>query len=315
MAVDGGGPCGEVFAQFNARVDLLGQTLDRSAEENRVSIERMRSDTLQLVGEMDKVYARKFTKVDEDMATLLARIEALEAKGAAADAEQAVGWPRLSREMGSSTASTAPPTEAGDLAASSFFRSPDPAVLRLRAERLVPQKSAITVVEGLLHTAALEKKLLQWDKTEAASKVFTARMEGDALTATRRLQKLLLAQKNPDGTWGQLAVADPEGRSAKAWLDLDKSRAQVKLEMLTKRALTGLKEKYPAEADGLRARKSEGSISLEWTPLLRIRVLNEEQYACRWNQAALEKKHWPQAEVEAHVRAHIAKATPDVRWG
>ena len=110
-------------------------------------------------------------------------------------------------------------------------------------------------------------------------------------------------------------VKDPEGRDTRVWLDIDKNRGQIRLEIITKHALAALKD-FKAEAAGaLRCRRNEGSVSVEWTPLLRIIVNDEEKFTLKWNEAALEKRGWIKQELEDATRLAIAAATPAVRWG
>ncbi len=85
--------------------------------------------------------------------------------------------------------------------------------------------------------------------------------------------------------------------------------------IFSKKAMGALNDLKNESTHDIRCLKSEGSISVGLSPLLRIKVVDEDVFSLSWNEAELEKRTWNNKEVGDAVQEAIAVASPTVRWG
>eukprot|EP00972_Heterocapsa_arctica_P006715 982215-Heterocapsa_arctica.AAC.1 len=103
---------------------------------------------------------------------------------------------------------------------------------------------------------------------------FTLRFRGLEELAAQRVRKFMASQRTDEG-WRQMEADVPGGGRAKVFLDFDKNRKQVRGEILTKKMHKILKERMP-NAD-LRVKRKEGTITLGWSPVVRITILSPDE--------------------------------------
>ena len=101
--------------------------------------------------------------------------------------------------------------------------------------------------------------------------------------------------------------------SHKAFFDLDKSRKQIRTEILAKKAATVLRTLFPTER--IHVRRQEGKLVLDQVPPLHIVVTSQDEYELKWNLALLASRKWDKAQLQAAVETAVRSTDMDIEWG
>ena len=118
-----------------------------------------------------------------------------------------------------------------------------------------------------------------------------------------------------DNGWRTITVPDAENTAVehKAYFDTDKSRKQIRTEIMAKKAANVLRKMYPNER--IHVRRQEGKLVLDQVPLLHVVVSSQEEYELKWNLALLASRRWDKSQLQAAVESSVRSADMDVEWG
>ncbi len=118
-----------------------------------------------------------------------------------------------------------------------------------------------------------------------------------------------------DTGWRTITVPDAEDASVshKAFFDTDKSRKQIRTEILAKKAANVLRKMFPDER--IHVRRQEGKLVLDQVPLLHVVVVPQDEYELKWNLGLLAKRKWDKAQLQSAVECSVRSADMEVEWG
>ena len=132
--------------------------------------------------------------------------------------------------------------------------------------------------------------------------------------AGQRAAKFMALQRDETG-WRTTTVPDAENASVshKAFFDNDKSRKQIRTEILSKKAANVLRKMYPDER--IHVRRQEGKLVLDQVPLLHVVVSSQDEFELKWNIGLLAKRKWDKAQLQQAVESSVRSADTEVEWG
>jgi hypothetical protein len=250
--------------------------------------------------EMHDGFARQEARID-DMETRLASLE-----GAA---------PRVKQEIkalftGLAVAEAAAPCV---WVPPDFDRAPIPGLLQVRLASSVSLEAMQKVVNGLLGECSVKEEFVQV-RGKTVDKVFKVQFAGAEGLAAKRANQFMGLQRDDSG-WRTITVPDAENPavSHKAFFDLDKSRKQIRTEILAKKAASVLRTLFPTER--IHVRRQEGKLVLDQVPLLHVVVTSADEYELKWNLALLASRKWDKAQLQAAVETTARSADMDIEWG
>ena len=194
-----------------------------------------------------------------------------------------------------------------------FDRAPVPGLVQIRSSGTVAFSDLEQLVVQMLGELRLERSAVEL-RGKSLDKFFRLQFVGQESLAAARAAKFLGLQRTADG-WRERFVADPEGQGQEHRIvfDFDKSRKQVRTEMLTKRAAAALRREYPRASFQLR--RQEGKISYSQVPLLQIRVPDADTFELKWNLALLHANGWQRDELNSIVEPALQSMQVEVSWG
>lgn len=127
-----------------------------------------------------------------------------------------------------------------------------------------------------------------------------------------RVRKFVSLLEDSAGRWRRFEVESATGERAPTYADVDKNRATVRGETLSRRLARFLADR---ELGGtFRARKQDFSVSRDWIPFAKIVDLTPDSFAIRWNLDAVGATT---LDRDACARDFIASVDPQtqVSWG
>ena len=194
-----------------------------------------------------------------------------------------------------------------------FDRPPIPGLLQVRLAQSVSLEAMEQVVHGLLSECRLQGDAVQV-RGKAVDKVFKIQFMGKEGLAGQRAAKFMALQREETG-WRTITVPDAEnaGCSHKAFFDTDKSRKQIRTEILAKKAANALRKMLPE--DRIHVRRQEGKLVLDQVPLLHIVVSSQDEFELKWNLGLLAKRKWDKAFLQHAVESSVRSADAEVEWG
>ena len=194
-----------------------------------------------------------------------------------------------------------------------FDRAPVPGLVQVRLAASVSLENMQKVVYGLLGECNYKESDVQV-RGKAVDKIFKVQFTGTDGLAAKRANQLMGLQRDDSG-WRTITVPDAENPAVlhKAFFDLDKSRKQIRTEILAKKAAAVLRSWYPAER--FHVRRQEGKLVLDQVPLLHIVVTSAEDFELKWNLALLASRKWDKAQLQTAVETAIRSTDMDIEWG
>ena len=191
-----------------------------------------------------------------------------------------------------------------------FERQPDLTIVKARVMDAVTPEAARGAVREILETMGIKDNEVKIEGKDL-DKGFTLRFAGCIATAARRARKFMMMQKD-GGVWKQLVAKTPDGAEAKMFVDIDKNKKQVKLEMIGRRLYKVLKERYPAR--DFFYRKVSGTVVHDWTPLARVVVTSPEAHEIEWNVKLVDELGIDKDMVIEKVEAFAPNRDGGITW-
>ena len=93
------------------------------------------------------------------------------------------------------------------------------------------------------------------------------------------------------------------------YFDPDKNPCQIKTELLTKWLAAAISEEHP-EIQAT-AKRAQGRVVLQWSPLARISVQSETCYRIEWNKTKVESKNI----IVLRLQGKAGLSDAEVSWG
>ena len=252
----------------------------------------------------DANYQDRFGAVEGEIKELKMRMEQIE--GWRPSTDRAVAEVRHAVALAESSANVQELLDADD-----FDRQTDLTIVRARILDAVTPAAARAAVCGIMEEMNLKGDEMKIEGKDL-DKGFTFRFAGCTATAARRARKFMQLQRD-GGEWRDLVAKTPDGSETKMYLDVDKSKKQIKMEMMSRRLHKVLKEKYPAR--DFFNRKRDGTVSTEWTPLARIANVNIDSYKIEWNMKLVGELGIDKDKVNEMVEASVPNRDGGVIWG
>ena len=143
------------------------------------------------------------------------------------------------------------------------------------------------------------------------SKSYALRFLGTRNLASSRVEKFIQLQRTASG-WRDLHATGPQNEQVKLYIEKDKNGQQNKTEILTKRLCATIQKQYPSFK--FYAKRREGVVSCDYTPIARLKVPDPDTYSIEWNQAMVSIKSIDTRLVATELAA-LDKEKPEIVWG
>lgn len=265
------------------------------------SFARMQAETATLLQRFDGGIQSQFNAAHATIASLNRRIDSL----FESSKENLATVARLDEALAAVETST-PPRPIVD----GFDRPTDPTICKIRLPSEAGSDRVLETLQSVLNEMALRCDQVSLEGQPLA-KTFTLRFLGGRHLAAARAEKFLQLQRTADG-WRDLHVLGPQAERIKLYIDRDKNGKQNKLEITTKRLLSAFQQVHPSIK--CFAKRREGIITSDYTPLARVKIADPDKYALEWNTALVASKGVDTRAVAAALAA-LDKEKPEVLWG
>ena len=174
----------------------------------------------------DANYQDRFGAVEGEIKELKMRMEQIE--GWRPNTDRAVAEVRHAVALAESSANVQELLDVDD-----FDRQTDLTIVRARILDAVTPAAARAAVCGIMEEMNLKDDEMKIEGKDL-DKGFTFRFAGCTATAARRARKFMQLQRD-GGEWRDLVAKTPDGSETKMYLDVDKSKKQIKMEMMSRR--------------------------------------------------------------------------------
>ena len=252
----------------------------------------------------DASYQDRFGMVEGEIKELKMRMERIE--GWQPNTDRAVAEVRHAVALAESTANVQELLDVDD-----FERQPDLIVVKARIMDAVTPEAARVAVRGIVEEMGMKDDEMKIEGKDL-DKGFTFRFAGCIAMAARRARKFMQLQRD-GGEWRELVAKTPDGAESKMYVDVDKSKKQIKMEMMGRRLRKVLKEKFPAR--DFFNRRRDGTVSTDWTPLARVVVVGPEAHKIEWNMKLAGELGIDKDMVSEKVEASVPNRDGGVTWG
>ena len=194
-----------------------------------------------------------------------------------------------------------------------YDRELDPTLLRIHTKEHVARADMVDLVwEKLVDPAGVPAAEAFLEESADSAKYFTLRFLGGPWLAASRVRDANGCLRGPNG-WERLHVKSVAGPMVPVYVSMDESPKMVRLRIEVKK----LRDAYSEVMGGARkvyGIKSEGAISIDWTPVVRLGGVDskEEKSYLLWNNDMADRLNVDKAAVEAAFLAKTRK--PEVFW-
>ena len=195
----------------------------------------------------------------------------------------------------------------------SYDRELDPTLLRIHTKEQVSRADMLSLVrEKLVAPAGVPDDEAVLEETADSAKDFVLRFLGGPWLAASRAREANGCLRGPNG-WERINVKSVAGPLVPVYVSMDESPKMVRLRIEVKK----LRDAYSEVMGGARkvyGIKSEGAISIDWTPVVRLggTESKEERSYLLWNNDMADRLNVDKAVVEAAFLAKTRK--PEVFW-
>jgi len=132
-------------------------------------------------------------------------------------------------------------------------------------------------------------------------------------SAARAVKQILESQKKSKTEWKKHDVKDASGDRVPAYLNPDKNSKTIKGEIALRRVFNTLKKLHPELGTLLKQSKLNMQCSIDWVPLVRVKVESPSEISLVWNDPVATRNKIKQAEVETDVGADLG-AGANIQW-
>ena len=311
-AADSGEGEGHTRDQDDEAADSIDDMLEAMRKEIAADTERIIKQhdqtTMASVAKLVKTQGEqndaKFASVRSDISSVAERARILEDEQAKMRADLA----RVS--AGLALAERTIPIVEEDL---SYDRDPDQTFLRIRAKEQVARDDILSLVrEKLVAPAGIPEAEAVLAETAASARDFVLRFTGATGLAAGRARKANECLRGASG-WERLNVKSVAGPMVQVFVSKDESPKMVRVRMEVKK----LRDAYievMGEARKIFALRSEGALSVDWTPVVRLDGVDSKEGKTRllWNNDMADRLNVDKTAVEAAFLSKIRK--PEVVW-
>ena len=294
----GGDNMAGILEEFKA--DLLAKVeTGNNALRNSVM-----QSVFECVNQIDQATQRRFVRQEGRMSDIEKRLDRLEAKGKGN--EEKIG----ALETGLAAAAAAnpdpPPLDFDD-----FDRGVDHTVLTIRAVEAVAVAAVSEAIKPITESMGLGENDFEL-QGQQPGRAFTLRFTGAPGLASNRATKFMGLQK-VDGQWRGVKAKTPTGGESKVFVDRDKNRRTMRGEFIGRKLASVVRER--AGGANVFFKKSALSISIGWTPLVKVEVVSPGEFVLRWNIEKAVEMEIDRDEVLAKVKEMVAEPEDRVVWG
>ena len=148
------------------------------------------------------------------------------------------------------------------------------------------------------------------------SKRWTVKAKGTAEAASRRVKRMLDAQKIGPSQWQRHHAKAPSGDQTEVYLGKDKNAKQTRIEIALKQAQKILKPLLPNKS--IFPIKEKGILSLEWKDFLLISANSEQDpISLQWKPSILREHGLDRNDLESKIIAATSsrQRNSDEAWG
>ena len=164
------------------------------------------------------------------------------------------------------------------------MRQIDPTIVKISSKAMFTIDAGQKLCTKLLKHAGLSLDKATVDlELFPLSKTGTIRFLGELRTATLRAKQLLESQRIDKKSWLQHTIPDSEGHEVSAYVNPDKSPAQIRVEMATKKVRNLLATKY--EPKEFEYNRLTGIFSSGWCRLGQVSAPDRSATLLKFNQA------------------------------
>ena len=108
-------------------------------------------------------------------------------------------------------------------------------------------------------------------------------------------------------------VAAPDGSQINLFISMDKHGKQDAREAATRRLAKAVKSITSFTAKQVYANQREGTLTLDWVPVIKVDVVSREDTRLLWDNEAVQKLSIPKKEIEdASIASRTSAA--NVQW-
>ena len=195
-----------------------------------------------------------------------------------------------------------------------YGRDPPPNIICINAKEKI---SAEMVGKALGEEFNSNLGKLQWSVREGRnelSRFWEVLVAGSDNVAARAISRLIDAQRLGPGRWQRHKACDLQGNEIEVFLGRDKSKRQIREEILLKKARKVIETCVPKESSVF-AVKHRGVVSVQWQDLLQLSAPCEDgPPGLRWKAGLLSDLGLVKSQVEKDIQEACAPKHRQEPW-
>jgi len=272
--------------------------LDNRTTELKNSLERRLDQQDTRIADIDRKVEGNSEELSEAMRRLcIVEAAAAEWKTKAVDLQKRV-----------ETAEVAPPVSRDSRV---FFRAPDPTKVVVNAQVLMGKTQIQKAVSDLAVEAGQPADICTVLGQRDLAKRFVVGFRGVPKIAAGQADVFLDSLKNGDGTWKTCHAPDPKGTDTVIFVSPDKSPAESRKEILTKK-LRGILEQLGHQQ--VTEFKREGEVYIELVPVAKVVVEGPKDASLLWCPKGSAQFKLDKAKILEHFQLLGSAARGSVEW-
>lgn len=250
---------------------------EKQKEEHKRLRADFKADLAAFISPLDKGYRKRLDRIEMEQADVRAEVrsrrtqrEQMSVKvGAFGDTPQ-------------QAASATPPSIAID--SDDFHRAPLDTIARVRAQSDTTAPALFDPFKPTLNQMRLDPDAFEWD-AQPLGRASTLQFAGAPELARLRVRKFVSLLTDPSGRWQRFQAEAAAGEHFMVYAGIDKNRATIRGETLSRRLSRFLTDKAIGGVFG--SRRQDFSVSRDWTPIARIMDMTPDGFRIQWNLGAL----------------------------
>ena len=272
--------------------------MDTRTTELKNSLERRLDQQDTRIAEIDRKVAGNSEELSEAMRRLcIVEAAAAEWQSKATDLQKRV-----------ETAEVAPPVSRDRRL---FFREPDPTKIVVNAQVLMGKAQIQKAVSDLAVEAGQPADICTVLGQRDLAKRFVVGFRGTSRIAAGQADVFLDSLKHGDGTWKTCHAPDPKGTDTVIFVSPDKSPAESRKEILTKK-LRGILEQMGHQQ--VTEFKREGEVYLELVPVAKVVVEGPKDASILWCPAGSAHFKLDKSKILEQFQLLGSSARGSIEW-
>ena len=154
-----------------------------------------------------------------------------------------------------------------------FDRVPSREIVRINAQSYVSRVAVQAAVEKLARDANIDTATISI-KGKAVDKWFVVQFKGAPDISSRHVRTILDSIKLEDGKWVRVMASEDGKKEVQIFLGPDKSKKQIRTEVLTKKLVRIFESQGVKDID---ANRWKGQVMVSWQPIALVQVLSKDE--------------------------------------